>query len=245
MTRPAVRRAVGFYFFKKIDTQTVKILIIDKYTLLRSGVKTLISESHKLCLFHEAVSLQAAKPILASQVLDLVITDINVTDEPYLNIVNAVRHKNRHTPILIYSAFPEVTFAMPMLRVGANGFLSKEAPIEEMKRAVETILAGKKYLSPELQSQLITETISAAGKPQINPLSKLSEREKLIMALVLEGKGTSEIAYALDLKSNTVSTFKKRLFQKMGVDNHMELTAKASAVSSMHQAGLYLAGKHQ
>ena len=150
---------------------------------------------------------------------------MQLADGNLLEIFQEIKQQNPHLPILIYSMSPEDIFAKRLNNLGASGYLNKQSSEEEVVKAMELFFTGRKYVS---QKYFDMQHSATKGKSD-NPFSNLSERETEVLLLLLKGKSVKEIASYFDLKSNTVATFKARIFDKIGVNNLMDLQNSARA----------------
>ena len=148
---------------------------------------------------------------------------MQLTDGNILEIFGEIHQKYPTLPVMIYSMSPEDIFGKRMLQLGAAGYLNKQCSEDEVIRAMELFFSGRKYISQNLTNQLSNEN----SKKKENPFENLSEREMEVLLMLLKGKGVKEIASRLDLKSNTVATFKARIFDKIGVNNIIDLQNSA------------------
>ncbi|SDF71393.1 DNA-binding response regulator, NarL/FixJ family, contains REC and HTH domains [Dyadobacter soli] len=201
----------------------MNILIIDCFPFIRTGFRALLDENFPGHTLYEAATLEDALQLMSPAKFKLVISDISGSGGLCAGLIDSIRNKQKDVPILIYSNVSEHLYAVPLMRSGANGFICKRAPLDELTRAVHAVLSGSKYLNVGLQAQLL----AASDNSIFNPIEKLSPRESMIMNLIIEGKSTKTIATILDLKCNTISTYKKRLFGKMDVDGQIQLAQKA------------------
>jgi len=209
----------------------MNVLIIDPHTTLRLGMqdflKTLPGSYHA----YEATDFESALHLLKTRTFGLVITEINSGKTKTLGVIPELLCYQPGAPILFYSSFPEKTFALTFLKAGASGFVSKRCSAEELSKAILTVLGGGKYLSVELQSLYLPYMPANHWHPlSLDLTGKLSKQENAVMKLLIQGGSTRQIAARLQLKDNTVSTYKKRIFQKMQVNDSLELYWKVSAV---------------
>lgn len=114
----------------------------------------------------------------------------------------------------------ERLYALRMIKAGAKGFISKDAPLDELKRAIEAVLAKKRYISADMAELLGRQSSHLKAD---NPFDTLSSRELEIVNMLLEGKSMTEISKALDIKMSTASTHKARVFEKLNITNFFEL----------------------
>ncbi|HMW26623.1 MAG TPA: response regulator transcription factor, partial [Ferruginibacter sp.] len=156
---------------------------------------------------------------------DLVILDIQMPKTDTLGLMEYIHIKYPAAKVLMFSMSAENIYAKRFMKAGAYGFISKEAPLEEITRAINMILNGKKYISDTLAEKLAEDSFS--GKTG-NPFNDLSPREFEIVSLLLEGKTVTDISHTLNIQTSTVGTHKARLFDKLGVTNILELKELAT-----------------
>ena len=207
----------------------MNILIIDDQTLLRTGMRLFLETlSYDYCLF-EANNMETAAVVLKNAPeIDLVISEIKIEGAISPVIVETLKTARPDVSILFYSGLAERLYALPMLRAGADGFIMKHAKTRELARAISIVASGGKYLSVELQASFLPKIDNGHQLDELESLDTLSDRERTIMSEVAQGKTTKEIAYLLNLKCNTISTYKKRIYKKMNVADKFELSQKAA-----------------
>lgn len=208
----------------------MNVLIIDSQTLIRDGLKYTVRNHLPNADIRLVESYEAAGVLLKELDFQLLIMEINVQPDMGPGWVSDLKKSYPKIRLLIYSAFNAGTYAIPFLTAGADGFVSKTSSISELVLAIDTLLKDGKYLSIELQSSLMNRTpVNIVSKHlDNNPISLLSSKEKEVFELVVQGKTTKEMSWLLGLKSNTISTFKQRIFKKMEVNSTIELCEKAA-----------------
>ena len=202
-----------------------KFLLVDDHVVVRSGIKTLLSEIYNPAEIHEAMNGETAISKLKNDQFDLIIMDIQMPNTDTLGLMEYVHITYPAAKVLMFSMSAENIYAKRFMKAGASGFVSKEAPLEDITRAISTILNGKKYISDTLAEKLAEDSYS--GKSG-NPFNELSPREFEIVSLLLEGKTVTDISHALNIQTSTVGTHKARLFEKLGVTNILELKEMAT-----------------
>jgi two-component system invasion response regulator UvrY len=203
--------------------ETKKILIADDHSTVRIGIKMLLSDLFSRVDIHTVVNFKEVLDVLTVNIYDLIILDINIPGGDNLEMIASIRQKQSNIPILIFSGYDEQMYALRYMEAGANGFLSKDASDEEHKIALKAVLNNGRYISSRVQERLL---FSAFDRTPINPFENLSPREMQIMLQLAEGKWTKEIATNLNLKLSTISTYKARIFEKLEVNNSIELFKK-------------------
>lgn len=202
-----------------------KFLLVDDHVVVRSGIKTLLSEMYSPAEIHEAMDGETAMQKMKENSYDLVMLDIQMPKTDTLGLMEYVHIKYPQAKVLMFSMSAENIYAKRFMKAGAFGFISKEAPLEEITRAINMILNNKKYISDTLAEKLAEDSFS--GKTG-NPFNDLSPREFEIVSLLLEGKTVTDISHSLNIQTSTVGTHKARLFDKLGVTNILELKELAT-----------------
>ena len=202
-----------------------KFLIVDDHVVVRSGLKILLSDIYNVSEIHEAMNGDTAIERLKTDEYDLILLDIQMPNTDTLGLVEYVHITYPMAKVLMFSMSAEDIYAKRFMKAGAYGFISKEAPLEEITKAINVILSGKKYISETLAEKLAEDSFS--GKSG-NPFNELSPREFEIVSLLLEGKTVTDISHALNIQTSTVGTHKARLFEKLGVENILQLKELAT-----------------
>ena len=199
----------------------MKILIADDHTIVREGIKMLLTEAYP---FADIVDVSDSVDLLRMAEKgkwDVIISDISMPPgDSGLEAIQKIKQFSPETPVIILSMHAPEQYAVRAMKYGAAGYLTKGAATLELVNAVNTVLSGKRYLSPEVTYILADafENIS-----QKNTIDRLSDRELEVFRLLASGKTIAEIAKELMLSSNTISTFRGRIFEKMNFHNNMEL----------------------
>ena len=196
-----------------------KCLIIDDHFLIRSGIRILFTDMYQLVQISEAHDSETAMNLLSQFSYDIIILDIHLQDSDGFALITFIKKKYPSAKVLIFSMSPEQLYAIRFINAGANGFINKSAPIEEIRFAIDRVLNNKKYLSDNIWAELAGGEINRKDKL----FDLLSPREFEIVFLLLEGKATSHIAKNLSLGLSTICTHKKRIFTKLKVVNLIEL----------------------
>ena len=196
-----------------------KFLLIDDHTVVRSGVKMVLLEIFKPCEIFEASDGTTAVEQLKQRDYDLVIMDIQMPSTDAFGLMEYIRISHADTKVLIFSMSAENIYAKRFLKAGAKGFVSKDSPLDEIKKAITLVLNNKRYIS-ETMIDILADGSSVNTK---NPFQTLSARELEISSLLLSGHTLSAIARSLNIQVSTAGTHKSRMFEKLGVSNVLEL----------------------
>jgi len=179
-----------------------------------------LQELFKPCEIYEANDEKSALNQLKAHKYDLVIMDVQMPGTDTAGLMEYIKTRYADIKVLMFSMSSENVYAKRFLKAGAMGFVSKNAGLTELKKAVELVLNNRKYISENLAEQLAAEI--GSEQPN-NPFDKLSAREFEIANLLITGKSGSQISELLSINSSTVGTHKARLFEKLGVSNLPEL----------------------
>lgn len=200
---------------------TFKILLIDDHAIVRQGVMQLLMDRGIASQVGEAEN--GAEALLrADQVeWDIALLDISLPDMNGIEVLKRLRRKAPRVPVLMFSMYREDQFAVRALKAGASGYLSKTANTAQMIMAVQQVAAGRRYVSPKM-AEALADYISL-DSDQL-PHEKLSDREYQTLCMLGSGKRLTDIARVLSLSVKTVSVYRTRLLEKMGLANNAELT---------------------
>lgn len=195
-------------------------LLADDHSLIRQGLIFMLEEIGLDCEIFQASNLSKILEIVKTTAIDIAIIDAHFPDGNSLTILQEIKEINPEIKILIFTGVEEATQSLKFINAGANGFLSKLSEEEEIKQAIMKMQIYGQYISPLTQSLLMN---SMHNPRLINPLKNLTERELEIAEMYAKGLGNLEIANRLNIKQNTVSTVKKRIFEKLNIENIVEL----------------------
>lgn len=199
---------------------TTRILLADDHSLIRQALLILLEEIGIESVTFQASNISQVLDLVKSKPIDIAIIDAHFPDGNSLTIIPEIKKIKPEIKILVYTGVDENFQALKFINAGADGFLSKMAEEEETKEAILQILKTGQYLSPLTQALLL----SSLQNPRLaDPLKTLTERELEIAELYGKGLGNLEIANRLGLKQNTVSTVKKRIYEKLNIENVVEL----------------------
>jgi len=201
-----------------------RFLLVDDHVVVRSGIRVLLSEIYNPAEIHEAFDGESTLEELKRNQFDLIMLDIQMPNTDTLGLMKVIHQNYPSQKVLIFSMSAENIYAKRFMKAGAYGFISKESPLEEITKAINVILNGRKYISETLIDKLAEDSLS--GNPG-NPFDKLSPKEFEIVSLLLSGKTLTEISHSLNIHTSTAGTHKARLFEKLGVTNVLELNELA------------------
>ena len=200
-----------------------KILIVDDHLVIKAGVSIILNnEINDLDISYSKDYFETLKCV-KTNVYDLIILDINIPGGRSTDMIVEIKSFLPKVKILMFSAYEEVSYALRYIYAGADGYLNKLSGEEKIIEAVKSIMNSGKYLTAEIVNKL--NTFHRNDEP-INPFDKLSARELEITKFLVKGKGNLEISNYLNIKMSTVSTYKNRVFEKLEINNLVELIEK-------------------
>jgi DNA-binding NarL/FixJ family response regulator len=194
----------------------IRVLIVDDHAIVRRGLRALLSDELPGAAFGEASHAQQALKELRREKWDVALLDITLPGKSGLELLKELKAARPKLPVLVLSAHPEDQFALRALKAGAEGYLTKDSAPEELVKAIRKVLAGGRYVSPTLAEKLASNVRKDFTRL---PHETLSDREYEIMCLIASGKTVTEIAGELTLSVKTISTYRTRVLEKLGVKN--------------------------
>jgi DNA-binding NarL/FixJ family response regulator len=207
----------------------MRILVVDDHAMVRKGLVSILAlqdaVSRPVC--DEAGNGEEALQKVGQQQYDLVILDISMPGMGGLELLPRIHEMRPEIPVLMLSMFPEEEFALRAFKLGAAGYLTKKEAADELLLAISQIAEGKRYLSQHFSNSLINQAL-AGGKNGQPTHEQLSNREFQILRSLATGKSLKVIAIDFDLSIKTVSTYKSRLFAKMGFRSDADLISYAN-----------------
>ena len=202
---------------------TVRLIVVDDHAIVRRGIVQVLSEHPDVQIVaeaHDYASLRAE--IKKHGEPDVLVMDVGLPGKNGIDILKALREDHPRLKVLMVSMYPEDQYAVRAFRAGAFGYLNKASAPEKLLEALSQVIAGKKYVTPEIAQALI-ENLSAPEDTG-SPHEKLSDREFQTLKMIASGQRLADIANALALSPKTVSVYRARILEKMGMSNNAELT---------------------
>lgn len=203
-----------------------RILIADDHRIVRVGLTMILQEFFSEYAIDEAWSAKSVISLMKKNSYPLILLDLVMPDTDPTILLHHIKNFHPETKVLILSMNDEVLYGTRYIQLGAQGYLEKDASKEEIIKAISTILAGKKYVSPELSDTLLRNALE--GKP-VSPFERLSQREFQVAMHLIQGYSQKQISEMLQVHYDTVNTLKQRLYDKLNIEHHKELAALALA----------------
>jgi two-component system invasion response regulator UvrY len=201
-----------------------RILIVDDHEVVREGVKRIFNEKPGTAIFGEASAAPDALRFVREQDWDVVVLDLSLGGRSGLELLKELKQIRPRLPVLILSMHPEEQYARRAFKAGAAGYVTKDSSRAELIEAVNRVAAGGKYVTLTLAEKLIVDLTRGSDRP---PHETLSDREFEVMCLLASGKTVTEIAALLSLSDKTISTYRARLLEKIGIHTNAELVRYA------------------
>lgn len=202
---------------------TVRLIVVDDHAIVRRGIVQVLSEHPDVQIVAEANDYASLRAELRKHgEPDVLVMDVGLPGKNGIDILKALREDHPRLKVLMVSMYPEDQYAVRAFRAGAFGYLNKASAPEKLLEALSQVIAGKKYVTPEITQALI-ESLSAP-EDSGSPHEKLSDREFQTLKMIASGQRLADIAGALALSPKTVSVYRARILEKMGMSNNAELT---------------------
>ena len=198
-----------------------RILIIDDHEVLRDGVKRMFDKQPGSTIFGEAGAASEALALVHEYDWDVAVLDINLGGRDGLETLKEIKQIRPRLPVLILSMHSEELFARRAFKAGASGYITKNSPRAELIKAINKVSDGEVYVSSSLAGELAIDLRRGLDRP---PHEILSDREFEVFRLIASGKTVSEIAGMLSLSNSSISTYRARILEKMGMKTNAELT---------------------
>lgn len=204
-----------------------QILIIEDHEIAASAIAIIVKENVlNVTVFQTATFTEGMEILHSGIVADLIILDMNIPEGESYDMIGKLRNIQDNVRILIYTAYDYKQHALGFLNEGANGFLSKNAPIQEIGIAIKQILNNERYITEDVQREMTDRFPDNSNVINILEQTVLSPQETEVLELLMKGKGIKDIALDLNLKLTTVSMHRTTIFEKMQVTNIIELFKK-------------------
>lgn len=201
----------------------LQVAIVDDHEIVRAGLREMLSEEIGIGIAFEAGSGEEALASLHETACDVLLLDLALPGQSGVDLLRTLRQRHAGLRVLVLTGYPEERYALAMIRHGADGYLCKECGRDELLQGVRTVAQGRRYLSSRMAELLADEVVGGASPPH----QQLSERELQVFLRLAQGQSVSEIGEALHLSVKTVSTYRSRLLDKLGVASNAELATYA------------------
>lgn len=206
-----------------MSNRKIAILLVDDHAVVRNGVRLMLSAEHDIAVEGEASNAQEAMQRVQSQDFDVALVDIAMPGKNGLDLLRMLRAEKPKLAVLVLSTYSEEIYAVRAFKQGAAGYLTKDSPADVLIAAIRKAAAGGKYVTPSLMEKLA----GLLGGERMSSHEELSNRELEVLKLIAAGESLVKIADTLHLSPNTVTTYRTRILEKMGMASNAELTRYA------------------
>lgn len=203
----------------------IRILIVDDHMIIRRGLMQILTSDARVGDVAEAADGPGAMRILRSSKVDVVLLDIALGERDGLDVLKAIRSEFPAVGVIMLSVYPETQFGVRSIRAGASAYLNKGCSPEMLFEAVLKVAGGGIFITATI-AELLARNVRADESRPLHEL--LSDREFQVLKLLAQGRSVSEIAEQLSLSANTISTYRGRVFEKLGVRSMVELLTYAA-----------------
>ena len=199
----------------------LRVLVVDDHAVVREGLKRIINDAPGMRVMAEAADAQEAMARLKDGPCDAVVLDLDLPGRGGMDLLSRIKQTYPKLPVLILSFHAEDAYGVPALQAGADGYLMKDSGTGLMVQAIHKVASGGKFVTPGLAEQL---TRAAGGNEQQRRHQALSDRERQVLRVIGSGLAVGQIADQMALSVKTVSTYRRRVLDKMGMLNNAQLT---------------------
>lgn len=197
-----------------------RILIIDAHEVVREGLKRILEEQSGAIVVGEAGVYTEAIKLARERDWDVAVLALALDGRGGLEVLKELKRIRSKMPVLVFTMYSESHYARRAFKAGAAGYITKDSPRGELVKAIDKVIAGGRYVSAALAETLSADLARDADRP---PHETLSDREFEVLRWIGLGKTVSEIAGLLSLSDKTVSTYRARLLEKMGLNTNAQL----------------------
>lgn len=207
----------------------IKVILCDDHALIRRGIRDTLSDAPDIEVVGEAGDYGELRSLMREleakgSGCDVLVLDINMPGRSGLDVLHVLKDEGATMKVLVVSMYPEEQYAIRALRAGAFGYVNKGGDPALLVTAVRTVSQGRKYVTPEI-AQMLVESLTTPITE--NAHEKLSDRELQTLVMIASGKRLSDIAEELMLSPKTVSVYRARVLEKLGLSNNSEMTVYA------------------
>ena len=206
-----------------VGAKLIKVLVVDDHDLVRMGISRMLGDVDDIQVMGEAKSGEDAITFVRESQVDVVLMDVRMPGMGGLEAIRKLISRFPQAKVIAVSALDDDLFPSRLIQAGALGYVTKGADLEEMVRAIRSVMAGETYISSSMATKLALRSVSGGS----SPFEDLSERELQTAVMIVNGNKVSEIAETLSVSPKTVNTYRYRIFEKLGLHSDVELTLLA------------------
>jgi two-component system, NarL family, invasion response regulator UvrY len=202
----------------------IEVILCDDHALIRRGIRDTLSDAPDIEVVGEAGDYGELRALLRRQSCDVLVLDINLPGRSGLDVLHALKDEGSPVKVLVVSMYPEDQYAIRALKAGAYGYVNKGGDPAQLVAAVRMVAQWRNYVTPDM-AQMLVESLTAPTTEAAH--ERLSDRELQTLTMIASGKRLSDIAEELTLSPKTVSVYRARVLEKLGLSNNSELTVYA------------------
>jgi two-component system invasion response regulator UvrY len=199
----------------------IRVLIVDDHELVRTGIKRILEDTQGIRVIAEASTGEEALQRVREHRPDVVLMDVNMPGIGGLEATRKIIQSHPDLRVIVVTIHVDEPYPTRLLEAGASGYLTKGCAVDEIVDAIQVVHRGERYIGADIARQLALSMLPGGER---SPFDKLSQREMQVMLMVTQGHSIQDISDRLCLSPKTVSTYRYRLYEKLGVDNDVELT---------------------
>ncbi len=199
----------------------IRVLIVDDHELVRTGIKRILEDTRDIRVIAEASTGEEALNQVREHGPDVVLMDVNMPGIGGLEATRKIIQTHPGLRVIVVTIHVDEPYPTRLLEAGASGYLTKGCAVDEIVDAIQVVHRGERYIGADIARQLALSMLPGGER---SPFDKLSQREMQVMLMVTQGHSIQDISDRLCLSPKTVSTYRYRLYEKLGVDNDVELT---------------------
>lgn len=199
----------------------IKVLLVDDHQLVRTGIRRILDAAEDMDVCGEAGSGEEALKLVKQARPEVVLMDVNMPGIGGLEATRKLLRADENLKIIALTVHVDEPYPSRLLEAGALGYLTKGCDEQEILSAIRAVHGGQRFIGADIARQMALSGLSGKNK---NPFDKLSQREVQVMMMITQGHKVQEISDILCLSPKTVSTYRYRLYDKLGVSNDVELT---------------------
>ena len=203
--------------------EKIKVLVVDDHPVVRKGLQSCLSRQERLKIVGEASDGDEALRKTRDLAPDIVLMDIDLPRMNGLAVTELLRKEQPNVKVLVLSVHSNKEFIFRIIQAGAHGYISKVAPPGELVRAIQSVVDGEAFFSPEIARAALNQLVNSGGK-QEPPFVQLTVREREVLALIAEGRSNKEVASRLGIGVRTIETHRERIMRKLKIHTIAGLT---------------------
>lgn len=201
----------------------IRVVLVDDHGIVRQGVRTLLEEQADILVIGDCEDGAQALTLVQRMRPNVLVADLMMPGLAGLDLIQRVRQSSPATQVVVLSMYADVAYVVESLRRGAIGYVVKQADIRELVSAVRAAAVGKRHLSPGIDETSVREYLRMSAAAPIDPLDKLSQRERQVLENVARGQTNAEIAASLGLSRRTVETHRANMMRKLGLESQADV----------------------